>query len=51
MFEELLDIADDGSNDYYERQIGGPDGHTIEVPDTEGSRPWKPEILDVQKIR
>lgn len=33
MFEELLDIADNGSNDFYERE--NADGTTFEVPDTE----------------
>lgn len=33
MFEELLDIADDGSNDYYERE--NKDGSTYETVDSE----------------
>lgn len=35
LIEECLDIADDGSNDWYEKQIGGEDGITIQVPDHE----------------
>ena len=34
MFEELLDIADDGQNDYVEKQLGDSDV-SITVPNTE----------------
>ncbi len=34
MFDELTDIADDGKNDFMEREVGG-DGKTVKVVNTE----------------